>query len=203
MLPYTRTYTCIPMFLATQCYCDTYYCTLIVLPPLQRNADTQLVESAVHRARSSYEPQPRCEHVAVPVGRNLNVWGGNAGSGEKSQDLATTVEVFDVSTNLWKRNPTNGVPPPGLFGTAYTVVGTSLYVFGGRDRNDCLQNSLYKLDLFSFQWEEIRPANSSSGPQKKQSSRMVPCGDNQLLVFAGCTASGYTDELHLFDLAKG
>jgi len=137
------------------------------------------------------------------VGRNLHVWGGNAGSNEKSQDLATTVEVFDVSTNLWKRNPTNGMLSPGLFGTAYTLVGTTLYVFGGKDRNGSLQNSLYKLDLFSFQWEEIKPTNPSRGPQRKHSSGMLPCGDNQLVIFAGCTDSGYTDELHIFDLTKG
>jgi len=161
------------------------------------------VDLVAQHLHSSYEPQPRCEHVAVSVGRNLHVWGGNAGSNEKSQDLATTVEVFDVSTNLWKRNPTNGKPSPGLFGTAYTVVGTTLYVFGGRDKNGALQNSLYKLDLFSFQWEEIKPTNPSRGPQKKHGSGMLPCGDNQLVIFAGCTDSGYTDELHIFDLTKG
>ena len=171
-----------------------------MLPPLQQNADVHRVAQHLH---SSYEPQPRCEHVAVSVGRNLHVWGGNAGSNEKSQDLATTVEVFDVSTNLWKRNPTNGMPSPGLFGTAYTVVGTTLYIFGGKDRNGSLQNSLYKLDLFSFQWEEIKPINPSSGPQRKHSCRMLPCGDNQLVIFAGCTDSGYTDELHIFNLVKG
>ena len=157
---------------------------------------------AVHP--TGYEPLPRLEHAAVAVDNKLHMWGGWAGSKEKSQKLAQKLEVFDISTELWKQKPTHGTPPPGMSGTAYAVVGSCLFVFGGWD-GVSRHNSLFKLDLRSFQWEQVRVSNPSSGPQRKSGCGMVSYGDNQLVVFAGHTGSvfTYTDELHVFDLNKG
>ena len=145
---------------------------------------------------TSYEPLPRCSHAAVAVDSKLHMWGGEGGSQE------VKLEVFDISTELWEQKPTHGTPPPGLWNTAYAVVGSCLFVFGGWD-GVSHHNSLFKLDLHTFQWEQVRVSNPSSGPQRKSGSRMVSYGDNQLVVFAGSTGSDYTDELHVFDLNKG
>ena len=151
---------------------------------------------------TSYEPLPRSLHAAVAVDNKLHMWGGWAGSKEKSREEADKIEMFDISKELWEQKPTHGTPPPGLWGTAYTVVGSSLFVFGGWDGGSN-HNTLFKLDLRSFQWEQVQVSNRSSGPQKKEGCRMVSYGDNQLVVFAGYTDSGRTDELHVFDLDKG
>ena len=84
-------------------------------------------------------------------------------------------------------------------------------IHGGGDMSVCLwgfdgvsrHNSLFKLDLQTYQWEQVQAANPSSGPQKKGGCRMVSYGDNQLVIFAGRTESGgNTDELHVFNLDK-
>ena len=149
---------------------------------------------------TGYEPMPRSNHAAVAVDNKLHMWGG--WPKEKSQKLAQKLEVFDISTELWGQKLTHGTPPPGLSNTAYTVVGSCLFVFGGLD-DESHHNSLFKLDLQSFQWEQVRVSNPSSGPQRKNACGMVSYGDNQLVVFAGFIGSAYTDELHVFDLNKG
>ena len=154
---------------------------------------------------TGYEPLPRCSHAAVAVDNKLHMWGGSkqwASSWEKSQKLAQKLEVFDISTEQWEQKPTHGTPPPGLWATAYAVVGSYLFVFGGFD-GVYNHNSLLKLGLLTFQWEWVQVSNPSSGPQKKHGCRMVFYGDNQLVVFAGYTGSVWTDELHVFDLNKG
>ena len=148
---------------------------------------------------TSYEPLPRCQHAAVAVDNKLHMW---AGSKEKSREEADNVEVFDISKEIWEQKPTHGTPPPGLWNTTYTVVGSSLFVFGGYD-GVSLHNTLLKLDFRSFQWEQVQVSNPSSGPQKKYGCRMVSYGDNQLVIFAGSTDSAWTDELRVFDLDKG
>ena len=45
------------------------------------------------------------------------------------KDVASNVDVFDVTTELWEQKTINGTPPPGLANTANTVVGTCLYSF--------------------------------------------------------------------------
>ena len=151
---------------------------------------------------TSYEPLPRSGHAAVTVDNKLHMWGGWARSKEKSREEAKQVEVFDISKELWEQKPTHGTPPPRLWNTAYTVVGLSLFVFGGYD-GVSRHNSLFKLDLHNFQWEQVQVSNPSRGPQRKAGCRMVSYGDNQLVIFAGYTDSGNTDELHVFDLDKG
>ena len=155
---------------------------------------------AAHHA--SYEPLPREWHAAVAVGSKLHMWGGWAGSKDKSQEPANSVEVLDMTTELWEQQSTHGTPPRGLWDTAYTVVGSCLFVFGGYDGESC-HNSLFKLDLKTFQWEEVRVSNPSSGPQRKTGSGIMSCGDDQLVVFAGYTSSSdWTNELHVFNLYK-
>ena len=149
-----------------------------------------------------YEPLPRRDHAAVAVDNKLHMGGGWAGSKEKSREVAQKLEVFDISTELWEQKPIHGTPPPGLWDTAYAVVGSCLFVFGGYG-GVSRHNSLFKLDLHTFQWEQVRVSNPSSGPQRKNACGMVSYGDNQLVVFAGWTGSEHTDELHVFDLNKG
>ena len=149
-----------------------------------------------------YEPLPRRSHSAVAVDNKLHMWGGWARSKEKSQEEAHKIEMFDISKELWEQKPTHGTPPPGLWGTAYTVVGSSLFVFGGYD-SVSHHNTLFKLDLRSFQWEQVQVSNPSSGPPRKAGCRMVSYGDNQLVIFAGYTGIAHTNELHVFDLDKG
>ena len=155
---------------------------------------------AAHHRR--YEPLARSNHAAVAVDNKLHMWGGWAGSKENSQELAQKLEVFDISTEQYEQKPTHGTPPPGLWNTAYAVVGSCLFVFGGSD-GVSWQNSLFKLDLHTSRWEQVQVSNPSSGPQKKAGCGMVSYRDNQLVVFAGHTGSAITDKLHVFDLNKG
>ena len=108
---------------------------------------------------TGYEPLPRSSHAAVAVDNKLHMWGGWTGSKEKSREVAQKLEVFDISTELWDQKPTRGTPPPGLSNTAYAVVGSCLFVFGGLDGDESRYNSLFKLDLHTFQWEQVRVSN--------------------------------------------
>jgi len=81
--------------------------------------------SAMATHHSSYEPIGRFGHAAVAVGTKVHIWRG-VGPKRNVQEVASTVEVFDVTTELWEQNSIRRTPPPGLSNTAYTVVGGSL-----------------------------------------------------------------------------
>ena len=52
---------------------------------------------------TSYEPLPRSGHAAVAVDNKLHMWGGWAGSKEKSREAAQNIEVFDISREVWEQ----------------------------------------------------------------------------------------------------
>ena len=173
--------------ISKQIHCYVCLHNFIVLPVLLQQP------MAAHHV--IYEPLPREWHA--PVTSLLSQ------PTHPTCSMANSVEVLDVTTELWEQKPTHGTPPRGLWDTAYTVVGSCLFVFGGYDGESC-HNSLFKLDLRTFQWEEVKVSNPSSGPQRKTGSGMVSCGDDQLVVFAGYTSSSdWTNELHVFNLDKG
>lgn len=58
---------------------------------------------------------------------------------------------------------TKGDIPPPLVGASITVLGTGLYVFGGRlVPTRLMVSDLYRLDLQSLLWEKIWPSSDSS-----------------------------------------
>ena len=42
-----------------------------------------------------------------------------------------------MTTELWEQKPVHGTPPTGLWDTAYTVVGSCYFVFGGYEDESC------------------------------------------------------------------
>lgn len=142
-----------------------------------------------------YEPQPRGGNVAFAMDNELYIWGGFPWTGSK-EELAKVVEVLDFTTELWEQKPTHGTIPPALWHPVYTVMGSCLFVLGEKDLGSHHWNSFFKLDLKTFQWEEVQVSNPSSGPQEEIPCGMVSYGDNQLVVIAGHL-------VHIFNLDKG
>lgn len=77
-----------------------------------------------------------------------------------------------------------------------------MFVFGGYN-GESRYNSLYKLNLQTLKWEQVRVLNPSDGPQRKSGCRMVSFEENKLVLFAGDTGNGRTNELHIFKLETG
>ena len=150
---------------------------------------------------SNYEPLSRFGHTAVALGSKLCVWRG-VGPNKNLEEIASTVEEFDVPTELWEQKSIHGTPPPGLANSASTVLGISLYSFGGFD-GKFASSTFHQIDLHTLQWKDLMVQNPSSGPQGKIGSRMVSFGDNQLIIFAGKGVSGCTNELHIFNIDRG
>ena len=151
---------------------------------------------------SRYKPTPRCSHVAVGIWNKLHVWGGDSGFNKESEELASKVELFDILTGIWEKETTFGTPQPGLRSSAYTTIGTFLYSFSGFDGTSTYR-SLYQLNTESWEWKKLVARNPSSAPIRRTASKMVALDEERLLVFAGYTASEYTNELHVFKIPDG
>ena len=171
-----------------------------------------------------YEPSPRFSHGAAPVGGKYYLWGGRVQdfSGSGRRKLASTIEIFDPYLEAWKKHPTTGVPPPGLYAGACTSLLDSLYWFGGRD-DSLFYNSLHKLGTTTLEWRELQHLNPADGPMKMFGCGMVSFLQDQLAVFGGygvstgptqpgatfikstkfTDGSGWSNELHVFNITEG
>lgn len=143
----------------------------------------------------------RYGHVAAEVDGNVYMWGGMESS--LKQCSASSVVMIDTKSESWEEKITSGIPPAGVVGSAWITVGTKVYTLGGIKDIANIKSLLYQLDLLNMEWSEVRPKNPLQGPEGKTGCGVVSLGNDMLVVFGGQTLSGYTNELHIFNLNEG
>ena len=145
------------------------------------------------------------------------MWGGYTKDFlERKSEFASSVHSFDQFLELWAENESSGVPPPGLYTGACASAGHHVYVYGGRYGLH-YYGFLHQLDTRSWTWKQL---SSAAGPMRKAGCGMVAL-DSKLVLFGGYGdpsgptqagaefvkgskyTSGWTNELHVFDLNKG
>ena len=166
------------------------------------------------------EPSPRVLPESAPVEGQLFVWGGASKEvldNSLIEQYLTTVWRFDPYLETWSHLNTGESRPPmdGIACCACTSAGHCLYTYGGTF-NSSYSGSLHQLDTATSVWTEL----AEDGPMKKAGCGMVAHG-NKLVVFGGIgmpsdpiqpgsefmknsdDGSGFTNELHTFDLQGG
>ena len=135
-------------------------------------------------------PDARDEHIAVSWRGMLVIFGG--GNPHTDQDFDDTW-ILDVSVPVggsmrqllatWRKlGYRDGVRPPALSSHTGSLVGDSLYVFGGCIPYHCY-NDIWKLDLSAPEprWEELHVTGTP--PPPRVSHAAVVLGDR--IVFCG------------------
>ena len=143
------------------------------------------------------EPSPRNRHFSAAVVDKLYVWGGDGGPGKSV--VTSIVHHYDPDSETWNTNTCEGPHPPGISDGACASAGRHLYTYGGLDEGGNLQGTLHLLDTRSRRWKLI---SSEGGLMKKKGSRMIVY-DSKIVLFGGFGKSGWTNELHTFNLKEG
>ena len=176
---------------------------------------------------AQYQPAPRFHQTAAQIGHKTFLWGGRTQdfTARGRQMLAFSVETFDTFHEKWEQKGTTGLAPPGLHSGACTTVSESLYHFGGYDGHS-ESNALHCLNSATLEWTQVHSHTAHDQPMRK-----IGCGmtayhkedTTYLTIFAGhgiphgasqpgarfiqntrlTDGSGWTNELHLFNLTNG
>ena len=166
------------------------------------------------------EPSPRFWHLTFAYKGKVFMWGGSTQS-EKNQ-LATTLNQFDIMDEKWQQKEAKGIPHPGLtqIACACHCVNGVLYTYGSDDRK-----VLSQLDLEKFEWSQLWSTlenDDGSTPMIKASAGMAYFAKGHLAVFGGyaCPSGphqpesdfrpnrfekgkGWTNEFHIFHISEG
>ena len=104
----------------------------------------------------------------------------------------------------WRLVEAKGDIPSARFGHSMCAVGSSLFMFGGREGtaiDEKLLNDLYKFDCETSTWSLVTCSGSVPCPRSFQS--MVATTSGLLFVFGGCPATGRLADLHQLDTKTG
>ena len=104
--------------------------------------------------------------------------------------------VLDTETYLWSKPKTTGEAPGSVFRHAATLVGTSIFIFGGYDgQNDT--NDLSVLDTETMNWHRPQLRGPRPTPRENPCTALV---GTRLFVVGGYADSALND-LYVLDTA--
>lgn len=120
----------------------------------------ELIQGSVGAATSL--PQPRSFHTAVSIAVRLEAMVFMYGGKSVENEVLGDVWFLSLDDYAWSRLPSSLSLDPGpRAGCSSTVIGESVFVFGGQDQEDKLRADLWRYNTFDRQWHLCHDDNIS------------------------------------------
>lgn len=131
-------------------------------------------------------PIPRFGHTAVVYKNSLYIFGGWNGY-ETLEDLYQ----YSFISNFWYLEKVfHGVKPPPRYRHASTIIGDSMFIFGGINTRQNKFNDLYEYSFPKREWRLIETNGYQPSPRTFHS--LVSSG-NQILLIGGSSTDKLND----------
>ena len=127
-------------------------------------------------------PSARCGHCVAKV--ESSVWDGSLvvfHGGTNDRQFLGDLVVLHTENGLWSRPETTGAPSPRAFHCC-TVMGTSVYFFGGRT-GARMHSEVWKLDTNLWEWTVVKPKGSR--PDAREKADCIALDESRILVCGG------------------
>lgn len=109
--------------------------------------------------------------------------------------------TFDLNTENWSQVQVSSHSPEPRSNFAYAKNGSMMFIFGGQDESG-LRNDVYSFKFDTLMWQDIKINPSSPKPSARKGACMSAL-DQIIFIYGGYTASGYSNELWVFDPRSG
>lgn len=172
---------------------DTRTCAWSQLNIAAAAAPSQQPDAAPGEQQQPALP-PLAGHSVTAYGGKLYVVGGHV---KGKEALAMPVRVIDPAASTCAMLATSGDVPVARGGHAASLVGSSLWVFGGEDAGRKALGDVSVLDLSTQVWSQ--PQVSGKGPSPRSASAMAVYQDRYLLVFGGGSVATCFSDLFVLD----
>jgi host cell factor len=125
------------------------------------------------------------------------VFGGHAYLGDGKFEYLNDTWVLDVSSLVWQKVYCGGTPPSERYGHSCVVVGSRMFVFGGRGAGGVLLRDMHFLDLVEWTWVPVSATSSGPCPRFNHAALVV----GRKIVIHGGWNGGTTcyGDMHVFD----
>ncbi|CAG7890085.1 nitrile-specifier protein 2 [Brassica rapa] len=139
-------------------------------------------------------PGLRCSHAIAQVGNKIYAFGGEL---IPNQPIDKDLYVFDLETRTWSISPATGdVPHLSCLGVRMVSIGSTLYVFGGRDASR-KYNGFYSFDTTKNEWKLLTPVEEGPIPRSFHS---MAADENNVYVFGGVSATERLKNLDAYNI---
>ncbi|KAL0816762.1 hypothetical protein Bca101_073206 [Brassica carinata] len=140
-------------------------------------------------------PGQRCSHAIAQVGNKIYSFSGEF---TPNVPIDKDLYVFDLKTGKWSIAPATGdIPHLSCLGVRMVSVGTTLYVFGGRD-DSRKYNGFHSFDTTTNKWKQRTPVEEGPTPRSFHS---MAADENHVYVFGGVGGKERLKTLDAYNIA--
>ncbi|KAG9284609.1 hypothetical protein G9A89_004651 [Geosiphon pyriformis] len=144
-------------------------------------------------------PSPRSLHTHVNIGDNMIVWGGIPQNHEEKPDQ--NLYILNTVSKVWRKPKVHGDIPIGRSGHSATVLGTTMFVFGGQT-DDYYLNDLVTFDITTLnsptpRWKTEVPTNQ---PPNGRAGHIACAYNDKIYVFGGADGERYYNDTWCYDI---
>lgn len=158
-----------------------------------------------HAGGGSPAPLTGSRYVSVSRSHGRHVVADGGKADDKASDMvlpalvdprtAPDVPPAPSSGMYWSKAPVSGASHPALRAHTTTLIGSSVYIFGGCDARTCF-NDLYVMDADAFYW--WRPTVVGDIPLPLRAMTCTAVG-KKLVVFGGGDGPEYYNDVYVLD----
>ncbi|CAD5323259.1 unnamed protein product [Arabidopsis thaliana] len=139
-------------------------------------------------------PGLRCSHDIAQVGNKIYSFGGEF---TPNQPIDKHLYVFDIESRTWSISPATGdIPTLSCLGVCMVSIGSTLYVFGGRDASR-QYNGFYSFDTTTNEWKLLTPVEEGPTPRSFHS---MAADEENVYVFGGVSATARLNTLDSYNI---
>ena len=132
-------------------------------------------------------PEARGGHTATLYRRKyLVVFGGHYHEGNGVFKYLNDVQILNLENLKWRTKRCTGAIPAGRYGHTATLIGSRLYIFGGRGANSTYFKDTIFLDLKTWEFSKVKTATPPPPGRMAHSATLV---GNKIAVFGGWDGS--------------
>jgi host cell factor len=119
------------------------------------------------------KPVPRGGHSAVSAESSLVIFGGHSYGGDSKFFYYNDTHLFDAETCTWHNVKCSGELPAPRYGHSVALVGSRMFVFGGKGEGGALFRDVHFLDLVTWAWIPVSSTTAGPSPRMNHASVLV------------------------------
>ncbi|GJP53825.1 hypothetical protein CLOM_g12958 [Closterium sp. NIES-68] len=143
------------------------------------------------------EPKARSSHAIAVVGDKMFVFGGEF---EPRVPIGNDMHVMDLTSRQWSIAAASGDVPSPRVGITMVALGSTIYVFGGRDADKNELSDFYSFDTVTGEWR-LLTTGEKSPPGRSYHTMAADPQRSQIYIFGGCGTEGRFNDLWAYPAA--
>ena len=103
----------------------------------------------------------------------LILFGGHFYAGDDKFEYLDETWILDIEKLAWHKVACSGQLPAGRYGHSAHIVGSRMFVIGGKGANGAMYNDVFFLDLVEWVWVPVSPLSLGPTPRFFHASTLV------------------------------